>query len=155
MLNWFGFAALCETLSDSRVKGKVGVALLPVASNRVATASLNVYWVLGIAAGSPHARTAYEFLCHCASSEQDRLLSLEGGIGCRRSTWRDKTVNQTIPFYHMLEVLHGHARELPLLSKWPVLAQLLDELTIQCLTTNISVSTLLGTAQRKAESLGL
>ena len=59
MVNWFGFAALGETLEASRVKGQIGVAPLPAAPG-CASVSLNVYWLLGVGAGSPHPDVAFE-----------------------------------------------------------------------------------------------
>lgn len=81
MVNWFGFASMSETITESKVKGRVAVASVPCGVGpRV---SPNAYWILGIAAGSPHRDLAWKFLCHCTSPEMDRLLTLEGGIGCR------------------------------------------------------------------------
>lgn len=126
-VNWFGFAAMSETLVESVVRGQVAIAPLPAAPG-CAGASLNVFWLLAIGRGSPHADTACAFLRHCASAAQDKLLTLEGAIGCRRSTWHDADVNRTIPFYRALEPWHAHARELPRLEHWAKLAELIDRL---------------------------
>jgi multiple sugar transport system substrate-binding protein len=147
MINWFGFAALGETLPESRIKGQVGVAPIPLG------VSLNVYWLLGIGAGSPHAEVAYRFLRHCASAEGDRLLTLGGGIGCRRSTWNDPEVLRVIPFYPALETLHAHARELPRLGHWPQLAAVIDRLVTAAVDTAQPISILLAQAQREAEKI--
>src|SRR5690349_14632679 len=53
MVNWFGFAAMCEAMRGCRVKGQVDVTAVPHAEN-CASASLNVYWLLGIPSGSRH-----------------------------------------------------------------------------------------------------
>ena len=57
------------------MKGKVAIDVLPHAAN-MPSASLNVYWVLGVGAGSPHADIAYRFLKHCATAEIDKALTL-------------------------------------------------------------------------------
>jgi multiple sugar transport system substrate-binding protein len=129
MVNWFGFAAMAETVADSRITGKVDIAPIPHAPGCLGT-SLNIYWVLSIAAGSPHRDIAYRFLRHCATPAMDKLLTLEGGIGCRASTWADPEVNRTIPFYHRLASLHTNAREMPRLARWPEIAAIIDDLLV-------------------------
>src|SRR5207244_3896233 len=86
MANWFGFAAMCQTLPDSAVRGKVGIAPIP-SSHGGRNASLNVYWLLSTASGSNHKELAWRFMRHCATVEMDKLLTLAGAVGCRLSTW--------------------------------------------------------------------
>ena len=148
MINWFGFAGMAETIASSKVKGRVDVTTIPHAKGS-APASLNVYWILCVAAGSPHAEVAYRFLRHCASAPMDKLLTLEGGIGCRKSTWSDAAVNAAIPFYHKMEALHRYARELPRLPEWAQIAALIDELVLAAINTNQSTADLVQIAQRK------
>jgi multiple sugar transport system substrate-binding protein len=152
MVNWFGFAALGETLPESQVKGQVGVAPLP-AEPGCPSASLNVYWLLGVAAGSPHADIAAAFLRHCASAEGDKRLTLGGGVGCRRSSWGDAEVGQVIPFYPILETLHRDARELPRLVHWEQLAAIIDRLVTGAADTQAPIAELLAQAQAAADAL--
>jgi len=152
MVNWFGFAAMGETLADSTVKGRVDVAPLPSAPGCPA-ASLNVYWLLGLGAGTPHPKIGYDFLRHCASPENDKLLTLEGAIGCRKSTWHDPDVNRVIPFYRSLEVIHRNARELPRLSHWARLATIIDRLVTGAIDSDTPLRELLARAQREAGAL--
>lgn len=151
MVNWFGFAAMCET-GEYPVKGRVEIAEIPHAEG-YHSVSLNVYWVLAIAAGSPHRNIAYRFLRHCARADMDRMLTLEGGIGCRKSTWRDADVNGAIPFYHKLESIHAGARELPQLGHWPELARIIDELVLDVINTSAAIPELLKAAQLKASAV--
>lgn len=152
MTNWFGFAAMSETIPDTKVKNKVAVADIPHAPH-CHSASLNVYWILGIGAGSPHTDIAYQFLRHCASASQDKLLTLEGGIGCRKSTWSDTAVNTTIPFYHMLEPIHKNAREFPRLSNWAQLAEIIDQLVLNTINTERPIAELVQEAQQAVDAL--
>jgi multiple sugar transport system substrate-binding protein len=135
MVNWFGFAAMAETIADSKVKGKIGVAPVPHAPGCRGT-SLNIYWVLSIAAGSAHKDVAWQFLRHCATEEMDKLLTLEGAIGCRKSTWSDEEVNQTIPFYRRMEELHANAREMPQFIAWPRIAASIDRMVLATIDTD-------------------
>jgi multiple sugar transport system substrate-binding protein len=134
MINWFGFASMAETIAESRVKGSVDIANIPHAEGSE-TVSLNSYWILVVGAGSPHAEVAYRFIRHCLSRPQDRLLTLEGGIGCRKSTWHDPEVNRVIPFYHKMEELHTYARALPRLSNWVELAQVIDAVVLETINS--------------------
>ena len=151
MVNWFGFAALAETMAGSKLKGKVGIGLVP--SGGGPHTSLNVYWTLGIGSGSPHADIAWRFLKHCSSPAMDKLLTLEGGIGCRRSTWQDPDVNAAVPFYRQMESLHEGARELPRLKNWADLAAVIDEMVVGALETDGSQQELVERAQERADRL--
>ncbi len=153
MINWFGFAAVCE-LSNCPIKGKVDVAPLPVggADNR---AALNVYWVLSVGAGSLNLKEAYAFLRFVSQPEMDRLTTLEGGIGCRFSTWNDPEVNQAIPFYYRLAELHQSMRELPRSPHFPRLAQIIDQAVQKAINTGLSTVSILNEAQAEAASIRL
>ena len=152
MINWFGFAAMCETIPDSKVKGNVAIGPIPHDPGS-SSASLNVYWILGIGAGSPHADIAYRFLRHCASAPMDKILTLEGGIGCRKSTWEDADVNRTIPFYNRLESLHSNARELPRLTNWAESATLIDELVMQTINSQTPAAQITKAIQAKVDRI--
>lgn len=152
MINWFGFAAMCETIPESSVKGKVMIGEIPHAPD-AATASLSAYWTLSIAQGSPHKDLAYRFLRFCADAQRDKQLTLEGGIGCRLSTWEDEEVNQVIPFYQALAHLHENARELPRLSNWTRVAAVIDELVLGVINSDEAIDELLAKAQAKLAPL--
>ena len=152
MINWFGFAAMCETIPESRVKGNVMIGQIPHDANS-ATASLSSYWTLSIGVGSPHQELAYRFLKFCASAPIDKMLTLEGGIGCRKSTWQDTEVNEVIPFYNQLEHLHVNARELPRVPNWTKVAEVIDDLVLSTINTDEAIEELLKIAQSKLETL--
>jgi multiple sugar transport system substrate-binding protein len=146
MVNWFGFAAMSETLADSKVKGCVDIAQIPCEQPGVST-SLNIYWLLSLAAGSPHADLAYQFIRHCMATRMDKLLTLEGAIGCRKSTWVDPDVNRIVPFYSRLPSLHENARELPRLPNWPQIAELIEEIVLEAIQTDQPLRSILQRAQ--------
>ena len=154
MVNWFGFAAMAETVADSKVKGTVAIANIP-AGDQGAPISLNAYWILVINRASPHQELAYHFLRHCASPRMDKLLTLTGGIGCRRSTWRDAEVNAQIPFYRQMEELHAHARELPRRQDWSQIAAAIDRLVLTVIDSDAPCATLVAQAQQEWERLAL
>jgi multiple sugar transport system substrate-binding protein len=152
MVNWFGFAAMAQTIPTSGIRGCIDLAPIPHAEGAFST-SLNVYWLLVIAAGSPHADISYAFLRHCMSPEMDKLLTLEGGVGCRKSTWADPEVNQIIPFYHRLGELHENARELPAIEAWPQIASLIDEMIVLAIETETPIQQILEGAQARAQAI--
>lgn len=147
MVNWFGFAVMGETIPESRVRGRVGVTEIPHA-DACAGVSLNVYWVLSIAAGSPHRDIAWRFLRHCATAPMDKLLTLEGSIGCRKSTWLDEDVNRVIPFFQKMGDLHSHARELPRRADWPQINEVINRMVIETISAGEPVPAVARRAQR-------
>lgn len=152
MVNWFGFAAMAETVADSRVKGKIGIAPVPHAAGYSGT-SLNIYWILSIPAGARQPDIAWQFLRHCASADMDRLLTLEGGIGCRRSTWADPEVNRAIPFYRQMDHLHANAREMPRLEIWHQVAAVIDRMVLAAIDTVEPVESIARRGQAEVERL--
>lgn len=145
-INWFGFASMCEVIEESKVKGKVDITELPSDENHK-TASLNVYWLYTIGTGSKHQKLAYDFLRFATTPESDKLLTNEGGIGCRKSTWSDPEINKTIPFYHKLEMLHENALTLPQTPVWPKVAEMIDKMVLNALNSNIPSEKLLEETQ--------
>ena len=149
MANWFGFAAFADTDDQSRVRGLVDVAPLPGGPGG-GSVSLNVFWVLAIGAGSRHKTLAWDFMCHCATAPMDRLTTMEGAIGVRRSTWSDPAVNARIRYYHRLEWLHEHARQMPLTPHLAAISHVVDDLMTAATTTDRSTPELLAEAHVRA-----
>jgi multiple sugar transport system substrate-binding protein len=149
-INWFGFASMCEVIAESKVKGKVDITTLPFDVNG-RTASLNVYWLYTIGTGSKHQQLAYDFLRFATTAESDKLLTNEGGIGCRKSTWNDAEINLTIPYYHKLESLHEKALTLPQIAVWPDIAILIDQLVLHAIQTTTPSAELLKKTQIEIE----
>ena len=150
MINWFGFASMCEVYDESKVKAKVDIARLPHAEGSK-SASLNVYWLYTIGSGSRNKDVAYDFIRFATNAENDKLLTLEGGIGCRISTWNDEEINRVIPYYHKLEMLHKEAKSLPQKSNWAQIAGLIDEAVLKAMNTDTPSQTLLEETQQKID----
>ncbi|WP_431291599.1 extracellular solute-binding protein [Pedobacter sp. P26] len=152
MINWFGFAAMCEVDANSKVKGKVDVERLPSAPGKN-SASLNVYWLYTIAKGSKNKAIAYDFLRYALTAEQDKQLTLEGGIGCRISTWKNEEINQIIPYYHKLEELHDVANMLPQKQNWAAIAAIIDQMVLQAINTDAATEELIQLAQHQINEI--
>lgn len=151
-INWFGFASMAEVIEESKVKGKIDITSLPSDPGHK-TASLNVYWLYTIGSGSKHKKLAYDFLRFATTPESDKLLTTEGGIGCRKSTWKDEDINNLIPFYHKLEMLHENALTLPQTPIWPKVAELIDNTVLKAIETDIPSAILLEETQKKIREL--
>lgn len=152
MVNWFGFAAVCQTGQDSKVKGRVAIAPVPHGPDGP-SASLNCYWLLSAASGSPHQQTAYGFIRHCMGRLSDKRRALDGVIGCRKSTWADEEVNRAVPFYGQMEALHKAARELPRKSNWTRFAAIIDRMAIDAIDGDTPIETIAAEAQKEVDKL--
>lgn len=150
-INWFGFATVAATHPSSKVRGVVDISTVP--GRQREGISLNSYWILAVAAGSPHVTTAYEFVRFCGSPDMDRLLTDIGGIGCRISTWRDPKINAATPFYYRLESLHSVARTLPQRADWSALASVLDDAVLAAINTDEPTPSILERHQAKVDRL--
>ncbi|MEN3323169.1 extracellular solute-binding protein [Mariniflexile soesokkakense] len=151
-INWFGFASMCEVIEASKVKGKVDIAELPHDENHK-SASLNVYWLYTIGSGSKHKALAYKFLQYATTPESDKLLTNEGGIGCRKSTWNDVEINKTIPYYHKLSMLHENALTLPQTPVWPKVAELIDHMVLKAINGTAPSKELLEETQNNIQKI--
>lgn len=151
-INWFGFASMCEVIDESKIKGKVDITEIPHDGSHK-TASLNVYWLYTIGSGSKHQKLAYDFLRFATTKESDKLLTNEGGIGCRKSTWKDTEINKTIPYYHKLEILHENALTLPQIPIWPKVAELIDEMVLKAIESDIPSAKLLEETQNTIQKI--
>jgi multiple sugar transport system substrate-binding protein len=148
MVNWFGFAAR-SSQPGSPLHEKL--ALAPVPGGRPGqTATLSTYWVIAIGAGS-HAKTeSYELMRHVASAASDKLTALHGAVGVRLSTWNDLEVVERVPIYAQLEHLSARARTLPFCEDLPKLAEIINQVTIEALTTDEPSEAILNRAQAAA-----
>ena len=108
---------------------------------------------------SPSARAAVtatrrtRFIRHACGPAMDKLLTLEGGIGCRRSTWTDPEVAAMIPFAAEMNRLHAIARIMPADRRLPLLATIIDAAVAESLRTEDATETILERAQGKAGQL--
>lgn len=127
MVNWCGFATMAEVPEQSQVVGKNGLGLVPRGDGPQGRhTSINVYWVLAVAAGSTHKDLAYTFLRSIASSAMDRITALNGCIATRYSTWRDPEILQQFPVYATIEAVHKNVDSPPPLPAWPAITEVLN-----------------------------
>lgn len=153
MVNWFGFATMCETTDGSKVKGKVDIAAVPHSDRVKDPVSLNVYYTWSISPASKHKKEAWDFITNTVTSENDINLPLMGAIGCRKSTWYDPRVNSVIPYYSRMEEIHSYAKTLPRTAKWHDVSVIIDEMMTNVNGTELEIEGILLEAQNKIDQL--
>ncbi len=129
MLNWAGFMSVAQ-LPPSRIINQTRCTTIPRGdSNQGRHASLNVYWVLGICAGSTNQALAYQFLQETATPAMDKITSLAGGSGVRKSTWDDPEIRAQFQYYEVMEQVHTGIDTLPALPQYPALNEVFSQMT--------------------------
>ncbi len=153
MVNWFGFATMCETVEGSRIKGCVDISAVPHSDGYDEPVSLNVYYTWSVSAQSAHKQAAYDYIRNCVTRENDITLPMKGAIGCRRSTWFDARVNELIPYYSRMEQIHNYARTLPRTPQWNEISRIIDQMVMELIDTPEPAESIMDRAQAKVEEL--
>ncbi|GCE07662.1 extracellular solute-binding protein [Dictyobacter aurantiacus] len=154
MVNWCGFATMAEVPEQSRVVGKNGLGLIPRGdSAHGAHTSINVYWVLAVAAGSAQKELAYAFLRSTASPALDKVTALNGCIATRYTTWRDPEILRQFPVYSTIEAVHKSVDSPPPIPQWPAITEILNVAIDDALHQRKSVEEALTWASAQARQL--
>jgi multiple sugar transport system substrate-binding protein len=135
------------------VKGKVDICAVPHSTDYNKQVSLNVYYTWSVSSKSKNKQLAYDFICNNVTKENDLLLPLMGGIGCRRSTWVHPKINEIIPYYSQMESIHKYARTLPRTPWWHGISKIIDNMVIEIIGTQRNVEEILQEAQQKVNEL--
>jgi multiple sugar transport system substrate-binding protein len=153
MLNWSGFMAVAQ-LPPSAIIGKTRCTQIPRGDGPGGRhASLNVYWVLGICAGSAQPELAWEFMRETASPAMDKVTSLAGGTGVRLSTWNDPEVRAQFQYYEEIERVHVGSDTLPTLPEYPAINEALSRMTEAAVQGGKGVEDALRDAARECEEI--
>jgi multiple sugar transport system substrate-binding protein len=95
--------------------------------------------VLGICAGSTNQALAYQFLKETATPAMDKITSLAGGSGVRKSTWNDPEIRDQFQYYEVMEQVHTGIDTLPALPQYPALNEVFSQMTWAAVTGTKSV----------------
>lgn len=147
MVNWFGFAARCDR-PGSPLSGKVSIAPIP-SSEGIPSASLSVFWTLGIGTGSKNKQAAYDFIRYLTQPDLDKGIVKHGTVGVRLSTWRDPEVQKHAPAYQRIEEISLGARRLPRSRNLPAFAAILNDVVTSALSTSEPSADILKRAQQR------
>lgn len=153
MPNWFGFATMCETINESKTKGKVGVAAFPVVQEGIPPISLNVYYTWSISTQCRIKSVAYDFIRYATNKHCDVRLPMIGAVGCRKSTWNDPGVNAVIPYYHCMEEIHSVAKTLPRTPIWHAVSEAIDQMVLRVINSNDPIEDILDAAQTEINTM--
>jgi multiple sugar transport system substrate-binding protein len=115
MVNWAGFASMCEP-------GFVGCAPVP------GSVTMNAYWVLTVPAGARDPQRSAELIRQLTTHEMDVITAVSGGSATRRDSWADPRVRALAPYYEVLESAHRNSRSVPVDPRWPEMAGVLNEM---------------------------
>jgi multiple sugar transport system substrate-binding protein len=153
MWNWSGFAATAQ-LPPSKIIGKNSCTAIPRGDGPHGRhASLNVYWVLGILAGSRQPDLAWQFMKATASRAMDKITSLSGGTGTRLSTWRDPEIQAQFPYYEVIEAVHQNVEGTPPIPEYPAMNQVLSDMTVAAVSGTKTVEAALNDAAAACEQI--
>lgn len=153
MLNWSGFMAVAQ-LPPSKIIDKTRCTRIPRGDGPDGRhASLNVYWVLGICAGSRQPELAWQFLRETASPAMDKVTSLAGGTGVRLSTWNDPEVRARFQYYEELEAVHRGSNTMPGIPEYPAINEVLSRMTWDAVQGRKSVADALREAAAECVAL--
>jgi multiple sugar transport system substrate-binding protein len=153
MLNWSGFMAVAQ-LPPSKIIDKTRCTSIPRGDGPDGRhASLNVYWVLGICAGSRQPELAWRFLRETASPAMDKVTSLAGGTGVRLSTWNDPEVRERFQYYEALETVHQGSNTMPGIPEYPAINEVLSRMTWDAVQGHKSVAQALREASAECAAL--
>lgn len=153
MVNWFGFATMCETTNGSRVKGKVDITAVPHSAAIDSPVSLNVYYTWSVSTASDKKTEAWNFITNTVTADNDIHLPMMGAIGCRKSTWYNPQVNAVIPYYSRMEEIHSCAKTLPRIARWHGVSEIIDRLMIRVNSTDDPIPQVLAEAQQQVNAL--
>lgn len=153
MVNWFGFATVCETDKNSNVKGCIDICSVPHAASFNEPISLSVYYTWSVSSKSQNKQESYNFIRNSVSKENDAILPFEGAISCRRSTWFNPKINKIIPYYNRLDKIHEYVRTLPRTPEWHDVSKVIDGLVLDVINTEKSVDLILNEAQSRIDNI--
>jgi multiple sugar transport system substrate-binding protein len=153
MWNWCGFAAMAE-LPESRVRGLTGLAIIPRSDGPAGRhVSLSAYWLMTIPCGARDRDRSWRFLRFLAGPESDRLTALAGAIGCRRSTWGDREVQERFACYRHIEEAHRHAETVPNIPEYEEVNAVLNAAIDDVYLGRQTAAAALETAARRVDAL--
>jgi len=154
MWNWCGFQAVADLPALSRIPGRTRATMLPAGDGPTGRAvSLNVYWCLTIPVGARRKDEAWRFLKHLATPEMDRITTLEGGNGCRLSTWRDPEVRRQFQYYEVIEDVHHQVISPPRIPAYPAINEVLNGMMADAVAGSKDAPTALRDAAAEIEAL--
>ncbi len=148
MRNW-PYAYNIFNAEDSKIKGKVGVCIMPHFDNCPSAATLGG-WQLGINKMSKHKKEAQKFISFMFRYESQKYLALNVGLKpSRRDIYTDETLKDKQPFISDLYDILMKAVPRPITPYYPQISQVLQTSFSEIITGSKSAEESLNEAQGK------
>ncbi len=130
MWHWSHIASWSEMEDRSKIIGKNGYTVFPVADPSIPHTTLDIHWFLAISSASKNQDEAYKLIKWLCNKENDKEAAFMGTVACRLSTFHDPEVLAKFPFYSGIEeALSGEAKTTPQIAEY---AQVDDLIGIAC-----------------------
>jgi multiple sugar transport system substrate-binding protein len=138
----------------SKIVGKNGYTLLPVARSGMPHTTLSIYWFWAVSSASKHKEETYKFVKWLTNMRNDKMDAQMGTIACRLSTYHDPEILAQFPFYTNIEnLLKGVTKTTPQIPEY---AQVDDIIGVACskvIAGELSAKVALDAAAKKVEEL--
>ena len=152
--NWAGFQTVADLPEFSAIPGKTRSVMLPGGDGPEGRrVSLLVYWVMTIARGCRNPDLAWQFLCHLATPEMDRLTAVNGGSGVRFSTWADAAIREQFRYYDVIDEVHRNVRFLPRIPQYPAINEALNDMMASLVMGHGNIDQALREATERVETI--
>lgn len=149
MRNW-PYAWALTNKSDSPIKGKVGIAPIPIGRDGSKRISILGGWNLGINKYSTHPEEAWKFVQFLAGYEGQKITALEGGnLPSIKALYSDAEVLARNPYWKQFYNLFVSAIPRPVTPSYPKLTEIMQMNFHKALTENISAKTTLANIQKE------
>ena len=153
MWNWSGFGVVAD-MPPSKIIGRTKFGPIPRGDGpNGCHTSFSSYWTLSIPRECRDPEAAWDFLRSTASVEMDRVTSVEGGIGCRLSTWRDAELQSEFRCYQHIEETNKNVEMLPSIPQVTEIVAILNESIDEVHTQKKSVADALEEAASRVNTL--
>ena len=130
MWHWSHIASWAEMEDRSKIIGKNGYTVFPVADPNIPHTTLDIHWFFAISSASKNQDETYELVKWLCNKENDKEAAFMGTVACRLSTFHDPDVLEKFPFYSGIEAaLAGEAKTTPQIAEY---AQVDDLIGIAC-----------------------
>jgi multiple sugar transport system substrate-binding protein len=128
MWHWSHIAVWAEMADRSKIIGKSGIGLVPVARKGIPHTTMLGYWYFAVSNASKHKDAAYKAINWLTNKANDKMDAVNGTVACRFSTYHDPEILKQFPFYADIEkTLASGANTLP---KVPEYAQIDDAIAV-------------------------
>ncbi len=154
MWHWSHIASWAELPDRSKIVGKNGMSLFPVANKSITPTTLSGYWYWSISKASKHQDEAYKLIKWLTNKKNDKIDALNGTIACRFSTYHDPEILEQFPFYTSIEAtLESGTKSIPQIPEY---AQVDDIIGVACskvIAEELNAKEALDDAAKKIEEL--